>query len=627
MYELMRVRALDEVEPNLGRWRVYNGLFRSFIPIFTSAFDRGEQANLDYYVTRTIGDNSIQEEKVLGEVFGVEREPGAKITILEGQVGSGKTCFMRYIIEKLLPNLLPSAVGIRVDVRTANNIFGSNPDTLDRAFVESTETTLCDGPQKRYKSQKEYLQAVFIQLGYEIETDSEIFSSGKKIIARDIIHFLQRLDDVSHILVVIDNSDDSSGEMVKCADSFATNLATDIRIRDLKPVGIVLPLREYSLRYYDVEAYAQIELFPVDTADVLKRMVEEARDLIEKTVREYRQSFTSTFMDAGSPDGTRSEGRTVVITKESAIEFLVELAQDIFGKHDHEVQDFLDQLCGKNIMELTRNAFNIIHSAKLPLAPLFRRHFRPPDALESRSDRKIFSKTLAVECLMAIHYPFFDIENSRICNIFNARCSYNSGDFRNTLVIPRLLCLISNLGSVQYNKVIDRFDGLTYSSNYVNQAIKICLDYGLISASHGISMNDFNSTTVLSCLSGTEVYLNYLVSTPSYLQHACEDTPMENEFVVPVADKYNIDNLWGDVEKRMDSVEKLIDFVKHEEELEAKTLSLSRDAKKAFLIEMGISDGEVHRSISDVLELEARPAVDDIRKAARRKAQERQRKT
>ena len=142
MADIIWKRALDDVDTVKDKWLSYNPLFKSYVPYFDEAFDRGIPLNLAQYVTRPLESGGTFEEDMCRLLFSTHRNPTGKVYILQGTVGSGKTCLVRYLIHNLIPRIIPGALAIYVD---AWNIFFQErreEEALEATFLEAVEITV-----------------------------------------------------------------------------------------------------------------------------------------------------------------------------------------------------------------------------------------------------------------------------------------------------------------------------------------------------------------------------------------------------------------------------------------------------------------------------------------------------
>ena len=192
-----------------------------------------------------------------------------------------------------------------------------------------------------------------------------------------------------------------------------------------------------------------------------------------------------------------------------------------------------------NCKYLVAGLYNFLHSCKLPLTPLFAQAFLP--AYTNQEVKQVVPLGTAVECLMAIHYPFFDVDASSICNVFNAADLRAPNCYENTLVIVRLLARLYNAEQpLSYGKLREDFKSVGYHQKVVDAAFEKVSKFGLVDSSEGYCMQDWNDGTDIAATTATKTYIEVLIVEPSYLQYVSEDVPMPPEFVVSIHEKYGI---------------------------------------------------------------------------------------
>lgn len=582
-------RALDDIETTKDKWLSYNPLFRSYTSQFHETFDRGIPMNLDYYVTRDIGDGNTFEEELCSLLFSTHGNPAGKVFVLEGGVGSGKTCLVRYFTHAILPKVLPGALAIRID---AWNMFykeGEEKETLEAAFLEALENAVLNGIQQLFSNQKDYYTAVLTKLGYKKLTDKQVFDLGRRLSVSDVVKFLLDLPQVTHLLVIIDNIDESSNAAIMQGHIFALALARLCRQNSIKPTSVLITLREYiSNRFFDTEKFAYAKLPSIDEVGVVTRRLEQLRDIITSISKDFKYQISYTRY-VESIKQYQAQTLNITVTKKNTYSFLKDLTGDLLSSKETAVLTLLRELSAGNMKILIGNFYNLLQSVKLPLLPLFERVFIPKTALELRNSRTLIPLDLVIECLLAIHYPFYDVGASNLINIFNTVSSTTPNDFQNILIIPRILYTLSNNRGMPYEVLKRKFEDWGYSKSYLEQGLDKCLGHGLIHISSGNEFKHIALDTTISPTSSAKCYLDLLIFEPSYLQYVCEDTPMPAELRVPIIDKYHSVASTGNKKLRLQGVEKLISLIERAEILERNQVVVQNQfAENAFLAEASL---------------------------------------
>ena len=611
MRDVRRKRALDVVEAVKDYWLKYNPLFKSYIPQFDESFDRGVPLNLDFYVTRKTRTGGTFEDEMCNILFSTHRNPTGKVYVLDGYVGSGKTSFARYLTFRLLRKKIPTAVAIYVDTWNLFCEAGDEKTTLEGAFLDAAERALTSEIFPLFRKQEQYFRAVLDSLGYTNLTEIEVFQLGRELNVSDVMRFLVEIPEVTHVLIVIDNIDEHSHAFIKEGQSFVLRLASMARQKRAKVTSVLMPLREYTAtRFFDIERFAHRMLPTVKEAEVVKAKLQQSRESIASTAKTLRDTVTyTTYITEGKRE-VRIQTRTITITQDGSCDFLKRLTDYLLSKKEPDVLRLMRLLCAGNLKILVGNMYNLIHSMKLPLMPLFERVFLPKESIEARSHRVLVPYDLSCECLLAIHYPFYDTDASHMLNIFNASSSRAPNDFRNTLTIPRILCLLRIAGGMPYRVMMERLLSLGYQESYVSDSLKKCLHYGIVSTNHGNKIEHLSPETIVSASCATKAYLDGLILEPSYLQYICEDTPMPEEYCVSIGEKYQTEETPGSKTKRFEGVEQLLRFIEKEEEIERKeVVEKNRLDEQAFLNEMSVGKQGRGVWINDLMKREVLPRI------------------
>ncbi|MFX0208210.1 MAG: hypothetical protein ACFFDT_19655 [Candidatus Hodarchaeota archaeon] len=593
MTDIRWKRALDDIEANKDQWLSYNPLFQAYIPQFDETFDRGIPMNLTYYVTRHLEDGRTFEEEMCRILFSTHSNATGKIYVLDGTVGSGKSCLVRYIIQDLLPNIHPGLLAIYIDTWNIFRDKGKERETLETAFLDAVERAVTSESSNLFARQREYFSAALNTLGYENLTEVQIFEMGRKLSVSDAIRFLLDLQKVTHLFIVIDNIDENSHDAIEQGKGFALTLANLVRQNRTKVATILIPLREYCAnRFYDTERFAHKVLPTISEADVMRKRFEQLRDVINSSAKEFSHEVSyARYLDAKS--GPKVQSMKITVTKNGACDFLQSLIDDVFSIKEPEVLNLLRKLGAGNLKILIGNSYNLFHSVKLPLIPLFERVFIPSEAIEAKDYHNLLPLEVTIECLLAIHYPFYDTNASHLLNLFNATSSTVPNDFQNVLVIPRIVYTLLNSGGISYDLLNEKLRDWGYPEPLVKKALAKCLHYGLVNSNHGNQIEHFGPDTVLSATSAADCYLNTLIYEPSYLQYICEDTPMPDKYLIPITDKYLSQASTGSKVLRLEGVKKFINFIEKVEMLERNhVLRQHKIDEQTFLREASIRQNE-----------------------------------
>ena len=594
MPDNLRRRALDSIT-NRQAWKSYNELFRSHTKIYDDVFDRGSAPDLESYVDVRANDGTLFAEKLVENMLGLQ-EPGrheGRVYILRGDVGRGKSIFSRHLVQKFVPSKHAMVIAAYCDAFdiVQNKSFSEFRTGLRDSLIRSTLTTL----SKEYSDECNFFRAILQEKskGYKL-TDAEILDRREKISIEEILDFLASREIVDRVLIVVDNLDECSKPTIELALSFVRDLTQrgSTAPRSQK-VSILLPMRDYTVnRYGDTKRFACLDLPEPNHAGVFERKIDMLSELILKDARTFEGVVSaSAFSRARREHSVQSIKYQV--SRESSGKFLKDLAKYLLtAQQEKDFAPLLKNISAGNCKYLVAGLYNFLHSCKLPLTPLFSQAFLPEFAwLDAR---QVVPIGIAVECLMAIHFPFYDVDDSSICNIFNAANHDAPNSYENTLVIPKILARLINAGQkIEFGSLKKELISLGYHQKILEQAFKKIAKFGLVTSSEGYQTEDWSNDTNISPNSATKVYLQTLAIEPSYLQYACEDVPMPDEFVVAVDDKYGGKLIGsGSKEARVRSIRNFLAFLEAEEKIELDAVvRKKRLSEKTFMQRYGINYG------------------------------------
>lgn len=598
---LFRFRALDEVDDEKSKWFNLNPLFKSYTNIFDFVFNRGTNLDLNYYLRRISNDDEYEhfEIEFICKLFDDLPNADCKITKIVGKVGTGKTAFSNFMKKELLENYSKYKI-LPIHIDTFNQFVEDvNAESkIEILFKREIENVIIcnnhiDTDYKTYKTKYEYYKDICEDIGFNDLSQATIFLNRDKIKFDEYLHHLLNLNNYRKIIIIIDNIDESMLLAIQACKSFVEYIEKyHFEIGSETKLHIIIPIREYiNTLYFDIEHFAKKELPELDYGEFVKIKLVELNDYIYKDSRQHKQSFPYSFIKNNK---VIMQNRNFVFTRKVTAEFISELAKRIFKDNERSFVDILKKLSSGNLKILVGNLYNFFHSYKIPLYDLFLKFFAVDYDVNVAHKNTTIDFGLLIECLMCIHYPFFDVENSFIINLFNCMNSYKKDDYQNTLTIIRLLLLIDNTKGLNFNIVISKFIKYTYSKKYVNDAIQKCLNYGLIESSNGYNIKHFSDDTIISGNSSTKLYLYKIVSSIHYLQYACEDVPMTRDYLISVNTKYFQDKSYrGSKERRGESAINLIKFIDDEEKREELKIKHKKLDYYHFLFEMSyIVDGK-----------------------------------
>lgn len=562
-----RQRALSQIKDE-NPWDALNPLFNKYISYIEDVCNKSgvRLTNFSYYVTR---DGKFEE--VYSQKIALTSEKLVhRIETLTGNVGIGKTTFIDYIRKTIIHPKYQDIITFYLDFKTLSE--SNAEDLIKERFIKTIEFKLI----KLYFGDKKSLQKDYLEyLGYNNLAITEIPKLYKSSI--DVYDFFKYIDvkvskkySLSKIILFTDNIDENNKETIKkfrylinglnaCFRENFTNIST----------SIIVPIRDYNKSFFNQDYFKtnllnSTPLPSVNTSVVIKMKLEEIKDIIENCSNEYTQyvDFSRNYHFQG--------GATITITKQSIVSFLQSIIDYVFNPKNIAIINLLKELSCNNLKILSSNILNFLQSKLLPLSELFDYHFNPDKKGVVKFD---IDEKFVLRCLMAVRFPYYDIEISHIMNVFNLNNSHQRLDFSNIMCIPRLLLFLYNHINlpITANDIVRKFELYYYHPSLVKQALKKCFGYGLIESKFGITLSHLenNSDQIIISSAGIR-YITDIVAQVSYLQYVCEDTPISPRFIIDIRDKYLFpySNDTSLKRNRLDSVMYFITFLKKQEDYE-----------------------------------------------------------
>ena len=420
-------------------------------------------------------------------------------------------------------------------------------------------------------------------------------------------------DNLESILFVIDNIDEHTREFLEELSRFALQVAGYCMEQSKVDWCVVITSREYNVNnYFDQERYAHRELLPMYESRIVKAKLCALRQYVRPGVV-INPAYT---LPGGKPsDPSIIQSQKVRLDAAYLAQLIDTVCEHLLSDKEPDFLQLQRRLAAGNIRILVGNVYNFFHSVKLDKIPLLELAWAPETAIEKKTARGLIPEDRAIECLCAIHYPFFDVRASHITNIFNARNSNAPNDYQNTLSIPRILLFLAKARRMNYDQLCHRLTGFGYAKDYIEPAVNKCFHYGLITCTNGSSTRHLNHHSDLKITSAGEFYVQIAMLQVAYLQYACEDCWMEDQFVIPITEKYTIGETHGRVENRMNGAVKLVEFIKREERRERAAITARKLDTKAYLSEFGILQGAKGRWIHEVMIETVVPSAERIKAA------------
>ena len=204
--------------------------------------------------------------------------------MLVGKVGSGKTCLARFLQKKFMRAVYPNSISVYFDLR---------------GLPENNESSLHMIEKRFYKSVLDSLQSIFTDInecqflaevlkirGYGDVSSEFILSEGINIIDVDmVIDYLFQLEEVDHLLIIMDNIDENYRSSVQAGDSFGLQICDMLqtKVENLRDEGIhkygciLVPVRDYTINYFSTSRFAIKTLDPLDLLPVMSEKIISSR--------------------------------------------------------------------------------------------------------------------------------------------------------------------------------------------------------------------------------------------------------------------------------------------------------------------------------------------------------------
>ena len=439
---------------------------------------------------------------------------------------------------------------------------------------------------QRYSSECQLAQSIISSRGLSPTSDLSAINELDRYGIDVLIPFLLEKCDFDRVFIAIDNIDDCIEDVKDMAFAFAQNI-TDIGMKcdpDISsPMCVVVALRDYTHIPTDTEDYHIVDLPRLSTGDIMRAKIINVKDLIDRNYEGIakRGLVTSTDFverESSTKNGTiikyyqrHISGKWLTINNISTV--LLKLIEKSEVKQKDGLLDFIDNISAGNLMLVTSNTYLFCHSCKLDFTNIIPFVYVSEDdptysdvlaSMESES----YGPPIIYDILMAIHYPFYDTKTSKIPNLFNVRDSTAPNDFKNTLGLIRLLCYLRNNKGVVLSSLIKAMESIGYKQNYIFNCVEKALNYCLLNTSFGTKLGHLNDNTIMKLSSSGIYLLNNTICNHRYLCYACEDTPMEPEYIVPIENKYTKGESGSLLRERMQAASFFYSFLKKEEEKE-----------------------------------------------------------
>jgi hypothetical protein len=363
------------------------------------------------------------------------------------------------------------------------------------------------------------------------------------------------------VVISFDNCDTSRPDKIQRIKTFTDDFATKVH------AFIIFTIRDYTPGGLQTDSIYQhlvpnMWIDPPDLKEIIEIRLQKAFDVLSNFPIKEITFETSKTGDQKIPS------MKYTVTRDKVKEFIKASIKYLSEKDGiHSILPNIEKLCNYNVRNAIHTLYYFYHSSRLDLVPLFLYTFnKEMDSLKRGIDFRDF-----IECVMAIHYRFYDYKRSPIINLFDLRGSTIPFCYQNTLVLHRILMLLKNLGKIKVTEITYRLGRLCYTPDDIELGIEKLLGSQLIESSL-FQRPEPQYVTELKITEKGKFFIDYMVKRFSYLYYVAERTPMGRKYIVNITDKIGAPGInSGDPDLRIESVRKFTNFIKEEESIEKKS--------------------------------------------------------
>ncbi|MGA2914858.1 MAG: hypothetical protein ABSE89_02410 [Sedimentisphaerales bacterium] len=507
--------------------------------------------------------DSEENKQILTHITETFKREEGSVYFLLGKKGMGKTIFLKSYLYKMRKGgkciINDNDIIVYLDLRTKksdNEFLNSLPQSLfPEIFFEL----------KRNEKISPYLtdpaKIRELDISYKYMNDNTL---AQRVLDEkhkgEIIEFLFRWSNKKKygIIIILDNIDDFPVASVK------TIIDKCIELKNKFAAHCIVSLRDYwsprcELGIDDIQTCTS----HIGKPDIYKIIQKRLKSVnIANTTSEIQIKYANKIIKFDTFDIIETFG---LICQNLAI-----LSRDL-----HEE---LYQLANYNTREHLVNMYNFFHSPYLFSKPNFiwvliekLKKVDPDFEIDDARPIKFFD---FIECLMAIHYLFYDTQTSQIFNIFCHDWPYEDGfGYRNTLIYIRILQIVKNRGNVHKDYIVEHLKSVSYEKDAILDAIDKLLGNALLESHEGIRVEDVND--IMLSIKGL-AYLSRLIYEYSYLLFVCDAVPMPEVYKVDLIKKFGLEEIpleRGNLALKHESVKSFIDFIEGEEKMEEEKCS------------------------------------------------------
>ncbi|MDR2663235.1 MAG: AAA family ATPase [Treponema sp.] len=491
------------------------------------------------------------------------------IYLLLGKKGSGKTILLKYFTSQKNENNINSKENLEVIYL---NLLSKHDDktltnNLPSSLMKEIYLTVKDENRKifSYLNDPSKIREVF-HPEYQQSTDKELLdmiqkNKDKSEALEETFRYLSSKKG-KNIYLIIDNIDDFPITSIKAIINKCTWLMQRCNIK------CIIALRDYwnrqNLRIED----RLICVFYLEKPQIIE-IINKRLNAI--SIEEVEKNINDKY-------GVYANGITVAtINASDIIETFKIIVENIVN--DQEIQKKLIELTNYNMRDYLYNIYHFFHSPYL-----YSKHIFVKKLLETIKKNHIDFQEIDInprrlffydfiEHAMAVHTLCYDINASRIFNIFYHKYSYNDeagNNYRKTLVFIRLLQQLTLEEEADKKVIIDNLVNIGYDKDALKNAVDVLLENALIESIQGIKEQDVQT---LSLSKKGEKYLDVMIYEYSYLLFVCDAVPMETRYrKISIEEKFGTESFTalsrGDLRKKNESVGLFLEFLAKEEKAE-----------------------------------------------------------
>jgi len=479
------------------------------------------------------------------------------VYLLIGRKGSGKTTILIHFKEESAADKHILNIYLDLKSKKSDKKFLSN---FHDDIYELIYDKIMDSKLSSYFNDINFAKNINSFYKYLSNADlSKLLLTNKKDYVKNFLKYTKKTMDIT-IYLILDNIDDWPKEAVQTAIDVcgSSEFRSELGIRSVIALRDCWTTRSLNLSDY---IYASIMLSNPNYFSIIKKRLDLA---IPDSVDDKPQLIPL------------NDGGHIEVTPNDVKEIYLDLAKQI--TENRSLQTELFNLSNCNMREFLQYIFYFFHSVHLSTKSsylhliskkLLNKCYPDIEVVENR-DVQFHD---FIEHNMAIHSYCFDSKASLIFNLFYHKgYTYQFGDeYRASLIFIRILRNISRSAPTYKNQLIADLEECGYPKEAIQDAIKILVSTNLIESPDGVEVNDISE--IYLSIKG-EVYLKTVVYEFSYYLYLADVEPMENEYKTKVKEKYGEVPLGkGNLQKKIESVYKLISFLMKEEKLEGKNIS------------------------------------------------------